>query len=245
MVSAYQGFCPFRRYNRIVHWVGYLSGIAVYLAGYLLVGAAIPTGGRVQWATSIALASCLLGLYMGWLYGKAVGSPYGNVLLSLLTPVFTPGRVYTIPFPELSSPDGTWHHPELVLGAVVGLFAALWAIRRSYEAMTDAPAWEREVLPYDFRVVDEQPSGRSSTEGSKAPERIHFRPRSDGRFEPRLDVRGWLVGLLVVVPIVSLGAYGVDTYGDQAFAGIMLFALLVLLHWGLTVEAPNEGEAGD
>lgn len=239
MVSAaYQGFSPFRRHHRVVHWLGYLSGIAIYLGAYALFAWLSPFSGRITVAATATVAGCLLGVYTGWLYGRAIGSPYGNVLLALVTPSLVPGVFYTAPLPGTTLPGGTWAHPELVVGAALaGLLAALWTIRQSYASVADIAAWEDDVLPYGFRMVDDEWLAEQPSVGTgRSAGRPQLKPRSELRMEPRLDVRGWLVGLVFVVPVVALAAYGAVTYDDRAFSGIMLLAMFVMLHWGLTVE---------
>lgn len=234
MVStAYQGFSPFRRYNRAVHWLGYLSGIAIYLVAYALFAWLSPFSGPITVAVTTTVAGCLLGVYKGWLYGRAIGSPYGNVLLALMTPLLVPGIFYTAPLPGTTLPGGTWARPELFVGgALAGLLAALWTIRQSYASMADIAAWEREVLPYEFRMVDDERLAEQPSVGTgRSTGRPQLKPRSEARLEPRLDLRGWLAGLVVVVPAVALAAYGAITYDGQAFSGIMLLAVFVMLHW--------------
>lgn len=141
MVTAYQGFCTFRRHDRAVNWLGFASAVGLYVGAYLAVASAVPAGGTVPVAAAAVVAAAAAGLWLGWLYGRAVGSPYGNVMLALGIPPLVPWPVYATPFPGLAATGDTWAHPIVVAPAALGgLVSVLWAVDRAYGRMDDPAA---------------------------------------------------------------------------------------------------------
>lgn len=293
--TFYAGFCPFRRHHRVVAWLGYGAGAGVYLLGYGLVASVLasvlPWSGSLPVGAAAVVAALLAGGALGWLYGRAVGSPYGNVLLALVSPTLVPWVVYASPFPGTSTSGGTLSHPEVVApAALAGLAAMLWTVDRAYAGMDDPIAWEQAMMPHGFRVADGEHldatgervdgeedrrggEGGAAREGGDGDENEaddeevtpRLRPRMahgtglptegggrigtlaalDREASLRLSVRGWLASAIVVPPVMALALYGQTTYGDDAFSGVMLFAVLMMIHWSLRVESEDEAQAAD
>lgn len=235
MVTAYQGFCTFRRHDRAVNWLGFASAVGLYVGAYLAVASAVPAGGTVPVAAAAVVAAAAAGLWLGWLYGRAVGSPYGNVMLALGIPPLVPWPVYATPFPGLAATGDTWAHHRRRPGRSRGV--GLGAVGRGPRVRADGrprrlrAGGDAVRLPGGRRGADRR---RVASRGPTVCRGVAAEPEE--RVDLRLDVRGWLVGL-VVAPAVAVAVYGRTTYGDRTYSGIMLLAMLVLVHASVRPES--------
>lgn len=237
-MDEYQGFCPFRRHNRVVHWVGYLSGFGIWICWYLVAGFVIPSVGLVSVAIATVVASVVTGMYMGLLYRLAIGSPLGNMLLPMGVPLLTPDLLFTRPFPGTTMPENEYAALVIIVGGMVGGTLAAWGtIKNRYAKMDDVLAWERAVMPHSVRVIDdewlaEQPPYDREYKNDQP----ILNPRITESYDIRFDLKGGLFGMAIAAPGIAVGAYGVEMYDDMAYNAVMLFAILFMLHNSLRIE---------
>lgn len=217
MVSnVYQGFCPFRRHHRVVHWMGYLSGFGIWICSYLVAGFVIPSVGLVSVAVTTAVASVPTAIYMGLLYSRAVGSPWGNILFPVSVPLLIPGLFLTHPFPGTTMPE-SWFgtHATVVGGMVVGVVVVHRTIQNRYAKMDDILAWERTVMPHSVRVVDDEwLAEQPAYDREYKTVRPVLNPRITEWYDVSFDLKGGLFGMVVAAPAIAASLYGVATYDD-------------------------------
>lgn len=236
--NIYQGFCPFRRYHRVVHWAGYLSGLGIWICSYLLAGVIVPSVGLVSVAVTTVVASVSTAIYIGVLYSRAIGSPWGNILFPLGVPLLIPELILTRPFPGTTMPE-SWFRTHLVLlgGILVGIVITNRTIQIEYAKMDDILEWERAVMPHSVRVVDDEWLAKQPAyDREYKTVRPILDPRITEWYDVRFDLKGGLLGMAVAAPAIAASAYGVATYNDVAFNMAMGLAAFFLIHNSYRIE---------
>lgn len=210
-----------------VHWLGYASILLAWSVSYAVVTTLLPLDGTLLVGLGTFIATVCSGIVAGLLYGRAIGSPIGN----LLAPFVLVALVPTFVFERLSlRTDATVTTESIgyfaIVGpsAVAGMLAALAVVGYGYSRIENPIAWEREVMPLGVRVFDAE---SSSGEGTLAP---RIEGEQDGTL--RLDVVGGLKAMAVALAFITAVLYATIHYArappEQAGGPILLALVYVI-----------------